>query len=94
MGLEKNGFVVDIFNDPLKAQNSQLARMTLLDVRMPKMNGFELCREIEKIDNNLKACFITAFVVYYESLREIFPMAKVFCFIKKPIELDKLYCLT
>ena len=64
--------------------------LLLLDIKMPKMNGFELYREIEKIDHNLKVCFITAFVVYYESLREIFPKAKVSCFIKKPIEIDKL----
>ena len=61
----------------------------LLDVRMPKMNGFELCRENEKIDDHLKVCYITAFVVYYESLREIFP-AEVCCFIKKPIEIKEL----
>jgi len=37
-----------------------------------------------------KACYITSFVVYYESLKEIFPAAKVCCFIKKPIEIGKL----
>jgi two-component system, OmpR family, response regulator ChvI len=62
----------------------------LLDVRMPKMNGFELYREIEKIDNNPKVCYITAFVVYYESLKEIFPAAKACCFIKKPVEIEEL----
>jgi len=35
----------------------------LLDVRMSKMNGFDLHREIEKIEDNLKVCYITAFVV-------------------------------
>jgi two-component system, OmpR family, response regulator ChvI len=92
-GLEKNGFVVTIFNDPLEALRKftpGLYDLLLLDLRMPKMNGFELHREIEKIDNNLKVCYMTAFVVYYESLREIFPMAKVCCFIRKPIEVDKL----
>ena len=54
------------------------------------MHGFELYREIRKIDDHVKVSFITAFVVYYESLREIFPMAKEHCFIKKPIEIDKL----
>lgn len=94
-GLEKNGFIVTVFNDPLKALSkftAGLYDLVLLDVRMPKLNGFELYREIEKIDSSLKVCFMTAFVVYYESLREIFPMAKVSCFIKKPIEIDKLVC--
>lgn len=93
LGLEKKGFVVTVFNDPLKALSKFTGNQydfVLLDVRMPKMNGFELYREIEKIDDNLKVCYITAFVVYYESLKEIFPTTKVCCFIKKPIEIDKL----
>jgi two-component system, OmpR family, response regulator ChvI len=52
---------------------------------MPKMNGFELYEEIEKIDDKAKVCFITAFEVYYNSLRELFPTIEVDCFIKKPI---------
>lgn len=54
------------------------------------MNGFELHKEIKMIDNKVKVCFITSFVVYYESLKEMFPTAKISCFIKKPIEIDQL----
>jgi two-component system, OmpR family, response regulator ChvI len=92
IGLEKNGFVVTVFNDPLKALSTfraGLYDLLLFDVRMPRMNGFELYREIEKIDNP-KVCFITAFVAYYESLAENLPKGRVCCFIKKPIEIDKL----
>ena len=28
---------------------------------MPKMNGFELCRQLKKIDSKVKVCFITVF---------------------------------
>ena len=93
LGLAKKGFAVTVFNDPLKALSEFRAGvydLILLDVKMPKMNGFELSREIEKIDDIPKVCYITSFVVYYESLKEIFPAAKVCCFIKKPIEMDKL----
>jgi DNA-binding response OmpR family regulator len=93
LGLESYGFAVTVFNEPLKALSKFTAGLfdfVLLDVTMPKMNGFELYREIEKIDYNLKVCFMTAFVVYYESLKEIFPTAKVDCFIKKPIEINIL----
>jgi len=92
-GLEKNGFIVTVFNDPMKVLSKFSAGLydfVLIDVKMPKMNGFEVYREIERIDNNLKVCFMTAFVVYYESLREIFPTTRVSCFIRKPIEIDKL----
>jgi two-component SAPR family response regulator len=57
---------------------------------MPKMNGFELYQEIEKMDNKAKVCFITAFEVYYNSLRELFPTVKVDCYIKKPVTTDEL----
>ena len=90
-GLEehkKQIFVVDTFNDPQEALSNfkaGLYDLLLIDVKMPKMNGFELYRELEKIDDKAKVCFITAFEVYYKSLRELFPTVNVDCFIKKPI---------
>ena len=93
IGLENNGFVVDTSNDPEEALSNfkaGLYDLLLIDVKMPKMNGFELYREIEKIDNKAKVCFITAFEVYYKSLRELFPTTKVDCYIKKPITTDDL----
>jgi two-component system, OmpR family, response regulator ChvI len=69
--------------------------LLLLDVRMPKMNGFELYREINKKiseggGDKVKVCFITAYEVYYESLKEDFPALNVGCFIKKPVEIQQL----
>jgi two-component system, OmpR family, response regulator ChvI len=81
VALLQHGFLVDVFN---------VYDLLLLDIKMPKMNGFELYRELEKIDNKTKVCFITSFVTYYESLRDIFPMTNVSCFIKKPIEIGIL----
>jgi response regulator RpfG family c-di-GMP phosphodiesterase len=37
---------------------------------MPKMNGFELYTEIQKIDNQVKVCFITAGEIYYNEVRK------------------------
>ena len=62
----------------------------LIDIKMPKMNGYELYQEIKKVDDKVKVCFITAFEVYYQSLRELYPNVKIDCFIKKPIESEKL----
>ena len=52
---------------------------------MPSLNGFQLYQEIRRIDDTCKACFITAFEIYYKSLVEFFPSLDVTCFIKKPI---------
>jgi len=93
ISLENNGFTVDAFNDAEEALSNFEAGfydLLLIDIKMPKMNGFELYREIEKIDNKPKICFITAFEVYYKSLRELFPTVKVDCYIKKPITTDDL----
>jgi two-component system, OmpR family, response regulator ChvI len=92
-GLENEGYEVDIFNDPIAALSNFKANsysLLLLDVKMPRMNGFELYREIEKLDNQVKVCFITAFEVYYEGLKEIFPDLETGCFIRKPVEITEL----
>jgi DNA-binding NtrC family response regulator len=93
-GLEEEGFAIDSFNDAIKALakfKPHVYILALIDVKMPRMNGFELYRELEKIDENLKVAFITGFFAYYESLKEIFPVeGNTDFFIKKPIEIDRL----
>jgi DNA-binding response OmpR family regulator len=92
--LADNGFErVTPFNDPLIALRNfkaDLYDLLILDIVMPQMDGFELCRKIEKIDNHFKVCFITAFEVNYQALRMLFPNAAttddIGCFIRKPIE--------
>ena len=91
-GLEANGFVVDAFIDPVLALSNfkpGVYGLLLLDVKMPQINGFELYEKIKKIDSKVKACFITAHEVYYESLREIFPTMDLDCYVK-PIEIEDL----
>ncbi|HKG29649.1 MAG TPA: response regulator, partial [Nitrososphaeraceae archaeon] len=69
MGLEYNGFEVQTFNDPVEALSNFKASsydLVLLDIKMPKMNGFELCQEIKKEDEKVKVCFLTAFEPSHE----------------------------
>ena len=98
-GLEANGFIVDAFSDPILALSNfkpGLYDLLLLDVRMPQINGFELYEKFRKIDSNVKACFITAHDVYYQSLKEIFPASKEMLLsgakgvLRKPISIDDL----
>jgi DNA-binding response OmpR family regulator len=92
MGLEDAGFKVDAFNDSLLALSSFKARfydLSILDINMPNMNGFELYKEIRKKDEKVRVCFLTASEMYHESLRvppQTLNDAK--CFIPKPISID------
>jgi CheY-like chemotaxis protein len=67
--LEYHGFKVDSFNDPQEAL-SKFEPGLFLDIKMPKMDGFELHHEIKKKDNDSKVCFLTASELYYEEFRK------------------------
>src|SRR3954453_18641414 len=81
-------FEVVVFNDPGLALSNFKAGwydLLLLDILMPKMNGFELYQQLKNIDDKVKVCFITAYEIYYRALRDLFPTIEVDCFIAKPI---------
>jgi two-component system, OmpR family, response regulator ChvI len=95
--LEENRFAcVDIFNDPadvISQYNNQPETMydlLIIDILMPRMNGFELYEKIKKIDNNAKVCFISAYRMYFEALREMYSGYEVDCFMNKPFENEDL----
>src|SRR5918996_4720879 len=93
-GLEESGlFEVSTFDDPEEALSnfkSGLYDCLIIDIRLPKMDGFELYDKMKAIDNKVKICFITAFEVNYRALRQVFPEPMLECFIQKPIEIGKL----
>ena len=91
--LESSGYRVKAFNDPRKALSefrAGLYNLALLDVRIPHMGGFELYEKMHRIDSTCKVCFVTAFEIYYRSLKEFFPHLDVTCFIKKPVSKKEL----
>ena len=91
--LEQNNFIVDSFNDPLLALENFKANLydvLILDIKMPKKDGFEVYKEVMKIDNRVKVCFLTAGDVNYRSLKETFPTLDEEQFIRKPIENTEL----
>jgi DNA-binding response OmpR family regulator len=94
LALEYHGFKVDSFNDPQEALSNFKPGsydLIILDIKMPKMDGFELYHEIKKKDNNAKVCFLTASELYYEEFRK-----EEYCaldrnlFIQKPIDNEDL----
>ena len=71
--LEHYGYKVDASNDPQEALSKYKPGsydLIILDIKMPKMDGFELYQEIKKKDNNAKICFLTASELYYEKFRK------------------------
>jgi two-component system response regulator ChvI len=88
------GLKVDSFTDPFSALNNfklGLYDLILIDIALPKMNGFELYKKIRKLDNKVKICFLTAGEMYYEVVRkQVFPELEANCFIRKPITNEDL----
>ncbi len=91
--LESSGFAVDSYSSPDIALEKFIPNyydLLLLDVRMPGMTGFELYEEINKMDARAHVIFITAFEVYYDALKEIYPDLVPSSFIQKPVSNDDL----
>ena len=94
LALEYHGFKVDTFNDPQEALSNYKPGyydLVILDIKMPKMDGFKLYDEIKKKDHKAKVCFLTASELYYEEFRkkEYYALDKNL-FIRKPIDNEEL----
>ena len=93
-GLEDGGFVVDAFTDPELALSSfkpGIYHLVILDIVMPKMDGFELYEELKKADPGVKICFLTASEMYHEEMRGVEHCAlNEDLFLQKPISTDDL----
>jgi CheY-like chemotaxis protein len=94
LSLERDGFVVDTFNDPLLALSDYKVGtygLLLIDIKMPRMNGFELYQKLKNMGDKPKICFITAFEEFNNQFRELFPdLKEKVSFLIKPIELQYL----
>ena len=95
-GENQNGkifFQVFTYNDPLLALAEfkiNFYDLLLLDVNMPKLNGFEFSEKILELDLNVRVCYISAGEMNIEALREQYKSLSMGCFIKKPVEIEKL----
>ena len=85
-------FQVSTYNDPLLALAEfkiNYYDLLLLDVNMPKLNGFEFSEKILELDLNVRVCYISAGETNIEALREHYKSLSMGCFIKKPVEIEK-----
>lgn len=96
-GLEsKNRFQVETFIDAesalesLKENTGDYYDLVLTDIRMPKINGFELYRRIKESNPHMKIVFITAFEINKDEFSKVIPSVDVIDFISKPVSMSTL----
>jgi CheY-like chemotaxis protein len=92
----ENDFVVDVFSNGEEAL-ANLAKhpsgyydLIITDIRMPKLNGFELYRRIKEDYPSLKIVFITAFEINKDEFSKVIPSVDVTDFITKPVSISTL----
>jgi CheY-like chemotaxis protein len=94
MVLEDAGYECISYTDPVSAlQEFRIDHydLILLDIKMPVLNGFELCKKIREIDRAVHIVFITASEHYYEQFRtQHYPELGKVNYIQKPIGNDEL----
>jgi two-component system, OmpR family, response regulator ChvI len=93
IALEDNEYHVDAYYDPqlaLSAFKPDYYDLLILDINMPKMNGYELYEKIKKMDNKVKVCFLTASERHSEEHRPSFLSHGSTSFLIKPIAVDDL----
>jgi DNA-binding response OmpR family regulator len=92
--LEDAGYECISYTDSVKALQEFRANyydLLLLDIKMPVLNGFELCKKIREIDKPVHIIFITAAEAYYEKFRgQHFPELRKINYIQKPIGNEEL----
>ena len=93
--LEADGFNVYGFADPVQAleyfqNNSNNVDLVLSDIRMRKMNGFELVKKIKAIKPETKVIFMTALETDHLELSKILPSIKIDGLISKPGRLENM----
>ena len=80
------------FTNPLKAlehykKNYDQYRMVISDIRMPEMNGFDLVKNLKKINTNILIILMSAYDnIDYSQLNEL----TINEFIQKPIKITEL----
>jgi DNA-binding NtrC family response regulator len=92
--LESAGFNVNVFNnsaDTLEDFKPHFYDLVMLDIVTPKMDDFELYKELKKVDPDVKVCFLTASEKYHENLRDgEYQTLSKDLFIQKPLSIKKL----
>jgi CheY-like chemotaxis protein len=92
--LQDAGYECISYTDSVKALQEfrpNYYDLILLDIKMPILNGFELCKKIIELDKTVHIIFVTAAEEYYEQFRgQHFPELGKINYIQKPIGNEEL----
>jgi DNA-binding response OmpR family regulator len=89
----KISFHVSTYNDPLLALSEFKPNhydLMLIDINMPKVNGFDFCVKVLEIDINPRVCFMSSGLINQRALKEQYPSLSIGCFIRKPVTMENL----
>jgi DNA-binding response OmpR family regulator len=93
IGGNKTSYHVNVYNDPLVALSEfrpDFYDLLIINIDMPKMNGFDFCVKVFEVDLNPKVCFIVSAPINQEALRDQYPSLSIGCFIETPVTIDNL----
>lgn len=93
IGLKGYGFSISTSNNALDVLSNfrpGMYDLAIVDIRMPEMNGFELYRELRKIDSQLPIWFLTAFDIHVKEFESMFPDLDVNMIVRKPVSISDL----
>jgi DNA-binding NtrC family response regulator len=94
--LESKYFKVNAFDDSYEALNELRVQhekycLVISDVRMPKVDGFQLVNEIKMIDPTLRVILMSAYCISESDIMDnLNPGVRIDKFITKPISLNNL----
>ena len=90
-----DGLKVYTFTDPFAAlehfnSGCKDHHIVISDIRMPGMNGYELVKQVRKIDLQVKIILMSSFERSDNNLLDVLPDVKIDTFLQKPFSLDIL----
>lgn len=93
--LEKIGYSTYGFVNPSAALehftlNPKEYQIVISDIRMPGMNGFQLVKEIKKINPDVKVILMSAFEIGMPEFKKVLPSIQIDAIFDKPVKLERL----
>ena len=87
------GYQVSIYGDPSRALEEfkpHLYELVIIDIALPRVNGFSIYRELMERDREVNICFLTTVEVRKNEFDILFPHVDVKFFLTKPLSVHGL----